>query len=493
MKSARPLPVFLALVLAVSCASAPQPSAQAAPDWIIKTPPPDGTYTYFVGSGSSAKGDSSEALNDATAKLISNIMVYLGVKVSADTTAVAKASLDSYQTDIVSTVTTQSTNRLVGFMVKERKETKDKASGRVMVYILASYDSKELAKEKARIEALFKEKNDAVAKPEGAGMDAEGKGRQFDAIRFYIEAAVAASGSDIENAEIKMERNVNNARRVIQKIRFVKATNPPIPQLNQDFSAPFSAKLVYGESDSSPGVPGVEIVVQYPKKQGPRVGTKTDRAVSDPEGMVKYTPPAPDSVGKMKVTMRVNLDSSLDLLARFPPKYVAYREALETELKGRIITFEYLVGSVANTVPMAIAIVDLDKDGAVTGTVAQGGLIETLVKGKYRVQMATLDEKLVISLDDRAVLAAAKAALAGKAVRLVYGVVRIEAVTREGTTFMASAKATIRVLDLETGTPLYFAEKNFSAIGDDDAAARRNVLAAIGRETIARDLMSNLP
>ncbi len=491
MKPLKPLSALLAALLAVSCAT--QPSAQAKPDWIDKTPAPDGVNHYFVGAGSSAKGDSAEALNDATAKLLSNIMIYLGVKVTADTTAKAKASLDSYQTDIVSTVTTQSTNRVVGFVVKERREVKDKKTGAVMVYILAAYDSKELGKEKARIEALFKERVDAVAIPEGQGAKAEESGRQFDAIRFYIEAAVAASGSDIDNASIKMERNVNNARRVIQRLRLVKSPNPAIPQLGQDYRAPFVAKLVYGESDDAPGVPGVEFAVQYPRKQGPRVGTKTERAMSDSDGFVKFTPPAPDATGKMKLTMRVNLDSSLDLLDRFPPQYAAYRDALETELKGRIVTFDYVVGSVANTVPTAVAIVDLDKGGARVGTAAQGGLVETLVKEKFKIVMASLDGALVASLDDQAVLAAAKGALAGKATRLVYGVVRVETARKDGAMWIAEGKATIRVLDLETGAPLYFAEKPVSATGTDEAAAVRNVLVSAGRDTLARELIANLP
>jgi len=147
--------IFAALLLA-SCVSSPKAQTKA-PDWALATPGADGTYTYFVGYSSDPAGDAAKAAEGATANLLASIMNYIGVKITVDSSATAKASYDSYQAEIIQTVKTQSTNRLAGFLVKERHQIKDKKSGRITVYILASYLTKDLEAEKTRIQKLFQE------------------------------------------------------------------------------------------------------------------------------------------------------------------------------------------------------------------------------------------------------------------------------------------------------------------------------------------------
>ena len=57
------LNIMAIAVLAVSCVSSP--SGGKTPGWVLQTPAPDGTYTYFVGSSSDASGNAVTAGNDA--------------------------------------------------------------------------------------------------------------------------------------------------------------------------------------------------------------------------------------------------------------------------------------------------------------------------------------------------------------------------------------------------------------------------------------------
>ncbi len=315
---------LVSILLIVSCVSS-APTASGAPEWALKTPSPDGTYTYFVGYSSAGGGDIAKATDDATTNLVASIMSYIGQKITVDSTAVAKATLDSYQAEVVQTVKSESTSRLTGFLIKEKYIDKGK-DGRVTVYILAAYETKELEKEKARIAAIFKEKEDAVSKPEAAGDNAVSSNKYFDAIKFYIQAAVAASGSDIDNADIKMERNVNKARNVLSKLRFVKVDAPTTVGLGKNYTKAFTAKLIFGENDNAPGIPGVEIFVTYSRMQANgRITTKTERLLSNSEGIISFTPPTPDFVGKTKLTFTLNLDSSKDLIDQIPGKFSAYK------------------------------------------------------------------------------------------------------------------------------------------------------------------------
>ncbi len=486
--------VFLfAALLLVSCVSSPKAQGKA-PDWTLTTPPADGTNTYFVGYSSDPAGDAAKAAEGATANLLASVMNYIGVKITVDSSATARASYESYQADIVQSVRTQSTNRLAGFMVKDRHQIKDKKSGRVTVYILAAYATRDLEAEKTRIQKLFQEQIDAVAVPENRGKGQESEGRYFEAIESYIEAAVAASGADIDNADIKLERNINNARRVLGRLRFVPAA-PPNAGLGKPFSGPFAAKLVYGESDSGPGIPGAEAFVTYQVRQASgRITGKTERAVSDSRGVFSFTPPPPNFVGKAKLVMRLNLDSSLVLLDKFPARFDAHRQALEAELRGRTAEFEYTVASVAKDVATGVALVELDEKGQALGSSqVQAGLLEALTRQKFKAQAAPLDGAVLESEDGARILAAARAAYKGKFARILAGVARIESVRKDGSNYMVAVRASVRCWDLATGELLYTAEKAYTGVGPEEAAARRASLQQLGRDSLGRDLMANLP
>ncbi|HOT58849.1 MAG TPA: hypothetical protein P5519_06895 [Spirochaetia bacterium] len=489
----RALYTFISILLIVSCVST-APSASQAPEWTTKTPGPDGTYTYFVGYSSAGNGDIAKATDDATANLVASIMNYIGQKITVDSTAVAKATLESYQADIIQTVKSESKGRITGFLIKEKYIAKS-PDGRVTVYILAAYETKELEKEKARIAAIFKEKEDAVSKPESAGDSAVAQGKYFDAIKFYIQAAVAASGSDIDNADIKMERNVNKARNVLSKLRFIKLDAPVSVGMGKAYPKAFTAKLIYGENDNAPGIPGVEIFVTYNRMQtNGRITTKTERLLSNTEGIISFTPPNPDFVGKAKVIFTLNLDSSKDLIDQIPSRFAAYKDSLFEELSRRYIEFEYVISSDAKTVPTGVAIVELDETGnPATTSVAQGGLFEILAKEKFKVGLAPIDISTLLTMNDSQIYNLAKKQYSPSLQRYIYGVARVVQVVKDGSMYQATVTMTVRCIDLSAGMILYSTEKTAIAVGADKAAAIRAALLTVSRETVAKDLLANLP
>ncbi|MEI6876022.1 MAG: hypothetical protein WCL50_12935, partial [Spirochaetota bacterium] len=229
-----------------ACASLAGPGA---PSWVLSTPKADGTETYFVGSASTPGKNLTMATDDATANLVASIMRYIGVKVTVESSATARATLDSYTADIRQTVTTEATNRIAGFSVKDRYSTYDKTSGKTTVYLLVAYKTADLEREKARIAAAFVEKTDAVAKPEAEGKAHLAAGRNWDALGSFVNAALAASGSDIDNAAIKVERNLANAREALKSLRLL--VSPPKAPIFSGAPYPevFQIRLVSG-SDS---------------------------------------------------------------------------------------------------------------------------------------------------------------------------------------------------------------------------------------------------
>lgn len=478
----------LALALA-SCASAPADGK--APDWIFSTPRPDSTNTYFVGSSSDPSGDAAAATNDAAANLIASITQYIGVTLTSATNAEARATLDSYSASIKSTVTSSSKNQISGFSVKERFVQTDKKSKRVTVYVLAAYATADLEREKARIQSAFIEKIDAVAKPEAEGRSLEESGRVYEAVRKYVEAAVAASGADIDNADVKLERNVNNARSALAKLRFDASASAGYKGLvGKDFSKPFAAKLVVGEGSEAPGVPGAVVLLSYQRKSGTRIVSKTESVMTDASGSIGFTPPPPDFVGKAKFSLRLDFQSTIDLLDKLPDQKAALRDSLVDELRAKYVEVPYEVGSEASGMAMAVAIVDLDENGApVAGARAQAGLLEALLHEKFSAKGLSVPAEALASMDDTAVSAAAKA---GAFERVAFGQASLSSVRKDGTSYLAEGKAVVKVLEVASGKILYQAERGATGLGSDEKSARAAAYRELGRNAIGKDLLSNL-
>ncbi len=485
--------VLIPLLVLAACVSTPEPVADV-PGWVLNPPPPDAANTYFVGYSSAGAGDVAKASDDAAANLVASIMNYIGTKITVDSSATAKATLESYQADIVQTVKSESAGRLTGFVIKERYLAKG-PNNSVTVYILASYQTKELEKEKARIAAAFKEREDAVAKPEAAGDAAVAAGRWFDAMKSYVEAAVAASGSDIDNADVKMERTINKARTVLGKLRFERVDAPAQANLAKQFPKPFQARLVYGEGAGAPGIPGAEVFMVYQSRNAAgRVVTRTERGLTDERGVISFSPPAPDFVGKATFTFRLGFDSLRDLMDRIPLKYDAYVQALADDMGRRLLNFDYVVASAAKDVPTGVCVIDLLDDGKPAATsVAQGGLFETLAKEKFKAGLAPLDAATVVAGNDSAILALAKKQYSPALTRIIYGTARIDAAVKDGSMWQATARMTIKAVDMATGIILYSTEKTAIAVAADEAGARRAALLQVARETVAKELMTSLP
>ncbi len=491
IKTMRIAIVALAGCILAACATTPQ--SKQAPEWTLTTPSADATYTYFVASSSDSKGDPALATEDAALGLISQITRYMGVDISVATTGVAKGTLDSYSADVTSVVKQTGSSKVSGFSIKDRYVVRD--GSMVTVYVLAQYVTTDLNKEKARIAAVFKEKVDAVAKPETAGDAAAESGRHFDAIKNYVEAAVAASGSDIDNASIKLERNVNKARSVLGKLRFIRVDAPTTASLGKDISKPFQARLVYGEGDRATGVPGAEVYVSYQRRQSSgRVVGRTERAMTDEKGIVSFTPPAPDFVGKATLSLALNLDSTRELLDKIPAAYSALVEAIGDDMARRSLSFEYVIASAARSIPTGVTIVDLGDNGKpATTSIAQGGLFETLAKEKFKTGLAPLNPAIVAALDDEAVLKAAKIQYGSGLARLIYGVAKIENSVKDGSMWQVTARMTVRCVEFSTGIILYSVEKTAITVAADEATAKRSALLQVARDAVAKDLMANLP
>lgn len=481
-------PLLVVAAIFVSCATSAK-----LPQWALSPPPPDGTYTYFTGSASA--GDPATAAGDATDRLIAGIMQYIGVDVRVSTSATARASLDSYSADLRQTVETESTNRLTGFQVTQKHLAKEPKTGITTAYILARYETRELEKEKARIAALFQERADSVAKPEAEGDALAVEGRALDAANKYIEAMAAASGSGVENAAIKLERNANKARAQIAGIGFVIGDGKSLQgSVGKAFSEPLAIRVYREDSQGRRPLPGATLMIGYSRKlPSGQLGTKTASFISDAAGATYLNLPAPDFVGRGRILVQLDLSASIELLDKVGQGFEAQIVALEDEIRTKYAELPYIVASGASEIPMALFIVDRDETGQPTNLYAtQSGLSEALVKEGFSIRSLSLDPSLLAGPQDR-LLSQARAAVPEGTLRLAFGSAKIDSLRKESGMFLASASASVTVVDLRTGTTLYAADKSRQVLSNDEASAKRSALRELGAQSFGKDILASLP
>ena len=147
MRLTRPMLVMLFVsAIFAGCAGLPD-QAEPAPDWVRNPPQSEGDYEFFVGFGIAETP--GEARQLATSDMVSDITRYLGVRITAESTAAARGSIDELETSIRSQVTQESDVQVSGFRVIDSWINEE--DGEVQIYLLGRYDRNELEAERRRI------------------------------------------------------------------------------------------------------------------------------------------------------------------------------------------------------------------------------------------------------------------------------------------------------------------------------------------------------
>jgi hypothetical protein len=433
------------------CVSGPQQAkaAQSVPDWVLSQPKDDATYKYFVGSGTSKTGDMAEAEKTAVSDIIGKIFFYIGVEITSETTATAKASKDQYEADILQVVKTSGQTKLSGFELMEKLPVqKDKE---VTLYILSRYNKKELEARKAEMEKIFKEREEAISGPEAEGITLAKQGKYYQAVVKFIAAAAAASTSKVANADIKFKRNIDQAMDAVDKINLVKLNDNLEGLAGQEFPAPFKVKVVNGADADAPGVPDVVLEINYKVASKTGVSSKSAKMKTNPTGVLEFQHPIPEFVGSDTVKMALNLESYLDALSNVPASYTEMTDSLESLIVGKKVVFDYKVTSNAKNISTGIVILDIDADGrAISKTDTAQALVSALSEEKFKTKNLPLKPSELLDKGDFDVIELLALKYSADVERAIFGTARILNVTDSDGKKIAKCTGTVQVVDLKT-------------------------------------------
>jgi hypothetical protein len=481
--------VFLfigALLLFIpGCASGPESGAGSAgepPDWVLNPPEADDQYVYFTGSGTSSRGSLAEAEEVARGGVLDEIMRYLGVRITSETTATARASVDDFQTDVVQQLTSKSSGRVTGLEIAEKWQVQQ--AGGLTLYLLARYNKTDLAKEKRRLEEVFQEKIEAVSGPEMEAQELQSRGQLYKAAVRYLDAASAAFKSDLENVEIKFERNINQASDAIRSIGIVKLNDNLSTFMGHEFDEPFRAKVVNGSTADDPGVEGASVRVVYKvMRSSGRPAVRTETVKSDASGFVSFQAPAPNFVGKEQLTMSLDISDAMESLLDVPDELYSQVEGFEQLVLSKKVAFSFESESMASRISTGVAVFDLDaSSNPIALTETSAGLLEKLSQAGFQVNNLPVAVTNIAGRPAAQVAQFLKSNFSGQVERAIFGTAKISDHAQDKDIVIIQVTGTVTVVELASGKTLLTVNKSKRAQSTNASAALSTAFKKLGED-----------
>ena len=477
--------IFTLIFFAVGCAS----SGGGRPGWIDSPPGETGKSFSFVAAGSDPSGDEAAARQQAGSQLVSEITRYLGVKITSDTTVEARDAYGEFESQVNQTIT-ESSRAQIGDLQVVDSYTSRGPSG-VTVYLLAEYERGALLSEKARLEALFAEQEEAISGPESEGKTLFASGQFYRAALKFGEAALAAASSGVDNADIKFERNINSAKQALAEIRLVPENDIIMANLNSPFEDAFRLKVTGGSDESAPGLPGVDIRISYQVARRGRLSPTSETVRTDSQGTVEFRRPPAAFVGKENLTMALDFRSVLEPLMNLPDPYYDLVGGLEQVVNQKRAVFPYEILSLAREIHTAVVLINRDRGGNPMGRPdSAAGVFEVLTEKGFKVFQ--VDAATYTGIAEGDLLDRLRADLAGRYERVIFGFTRIVSFEEADGAVIVQVAGEARGVDLSAGTILYSTSTSSRARGSSQTGTISAAFKTLGKN-LGEDMVNNLP
>ena len=486
-KKAAASTILMVLFFAAGCAS----GEGGRPGWVNSPPADSQGAVFFVGAGSDPGGSEVGARQMAGSQLVSEITRFLGVKITAETTVEAKDAFGEFESNVTQKINENSQAQIGDLKVVD--SWTDWSSGGVTVYLLAEYDKGALLEEKARLEAVFVEREEAISGPEREGERLMTEGAYYRAALKFGEAALAAVSSEVDNAAIKFERNLNNAKEALSRIRLLSLNDNITGVLGGELEEPFRMKVTGGAGKSAPGLEGVDIRVSYKViRRNNRLSSTSETFRTDGEGMIVFWRPPANFVGEEVLSMALDMRRILDPLSELSDPFYAQVGGLEQVINQKRVNFRYEITSLAKEIPTAVLLVDQDRGGnPLERSDTASGLLEILTGEDFAVYLLDNSPQYA-SLSEAELLGRLASEWEARYERIILGFAGIDSFDETDDYVIVQVSGEAKAVDLATGAVIYTANGQSRARSKSPSGTVSAAFKNLGKN-LGEELINNLP
>lgn len=483
-----------AFAFMAACATIPsrevRPRAPSPPKWVHAPPKATDEFTYFVGSGSDASGNSAAAEQKAIQGLAAQVADSIGAGAGGQLTPATRADLRTLEQRLREGIRDPSTPGLKGFAVTERWVEHN--GGRVTLHLLARYRTSALEAERSRLAALERERTDPVAVPQTRGEELLANGKPYAAAVQFMEAALAATR--LENAAAEFQTNIEKAEAAVADIRLETVTNDIHGQLDRRLPKPFLLEVTAGGKPNQP-VPGARFRISYPVlAENGTPGTVTmaiTEAKSDSRGRVSIDLPSPHLFGEQTVTAVLDLSSALDPLLHAPGADQELVTSLEKKIDSVRAVLRYHTTSEAASVPTGVLVMDLDRGGSpIPGDDTAVGIESALTNAGFNI-LPIPSNRSILGIDLPDLVKILRNNFAGKIRRAIVGQAQISGFEHTDGNYVVKVSGHIEVADLASGNVLFSTSQVKLSRASDASSAINAAFKDLGK-SIATEIKNRL-
>ena len=484
MKRRLLLPFILAAALIYSACSTPVPQA---PEWVTAPPDDNAAFTYFLGTGSVESGDEGAAAAKAQSSIISDITKFIGVRITSDTTEGARDAYEEYESSLVGVVEEDPSSKLSGLLIKDRWV--ERSDNNVTVYLLAEYSTPELKAAKIRLTELFKERQEVLSGPEQDGDGLVLEEKHYRASIHYIEAAMAAANSELEDADLKFERNITKARESIERLGIEAVSAPLTTYVGEAFSEDFIVRLL---SNGNP-VEGLPVTVSYKElRENGRKTVRTHTVLTDSEGLASFRPPVPEWVGKEKISFFLDMRAVTEPLEEVSFKLLQYVDGLEQAVNTKRVSFDFEVLSKAVEIPTCVMVMDVDRSGnPLNKTDTASGILAELTEAGFDIFLLPVDYRMT-AVSDSELIEIVREQYGNIYDRFIFGTAEISSFEESGSSVIVKVTGKMKAVELESGRILFSSSEQKRARGGNNSATISAAFTSLGK-MYGEKLVSDLP
>ena len=428
-------------------------SAKKIPGWITSIPE-DKNFYYFVGSSgdvSTFDRGKREAINDALKQVVETI----GVKVTAESTQEEKYYAEVYKLNISTKLLQKGEAKLQGAELKEvYYEKYERSDGSIFyrVWVLVKYSKMAIAKEQKRLQTILELRYGEVKRFEDQAYNFEKEYDYFNAVQFYIDAALAAT--KIEDGDVFFDRDLNRATILLSKISFKKSGEDQVGFVGKPLEKPLVLYVYVIENGKEYPQKNVPIKFLYRVPRSKLTGYKyiiyDEKTDSKGYAYLKL-----DDVYEVNdhnlVEARLDFGESLKKLSNIPNNYRLRLSQFRIVANSKKVDFIFKSDTKARKIKTAIFVIQVDEDKSLLPKpVVSPEIYNVLYNKHFSIKILDIPPSRIYEKSDNFVWNELVKASGKSVKRIMFGYVRILSYDKISGFYVAQADASINLYDKKT-------------------------------------------